>query len=93
MAFFASDAVYQEARHDPIVGRERIAAHWAAFFRGGPPWKLQIGEIVGDASAGRYAIAYVFHLQDEGGAWQARPGCALVHVRDDAITLWREYSG
>lgn len=93
IARFAPDGVYHEARGTPILGRAAIAAHWTAYFTAGPPWRIDVGEIFGDPSGERFAVAYVFHIQGKDGVWQARPGCALVRVRDDAITEWREYSG
>jgi hypothetical protein len=85
--------VYREARHGPIAGRTAIAAHWEQFFGQGPSWRIEVGEIFGDARGERFAIAYVFAVQGGDAAWQDRPGCALVHVRDGLVTEWREYSG
>ena len=85
--------MYREARQAPIVGRAAIAAHWTAFFTGGPPWRIDVGDIFGDAAGERFAIPYVFEVQRTDGVWQPRPGCALVRVHDDLITEWMEYSG
>lgn len=85
--------MYREARHEPIVGRDAIAAHWGRYFAQGPRWRIDVGEIIADARGERFAIPYVFSVQGTNDVWQDHPGCALVHVRDQQITEWREYSG
>jgi ketosteroid isomerase-like protein len=89
-AYFASDAVYREARHAPVSGRAAIAAHWAPFFRSGPAWRFTVHERFGDGE--RFAVAYTWEVRDADGHWQARPGCAIVRVRDGAIAEWSEYT-
>jgi hypothetical protein len=91
-ALFAPDAAYREARSRPVIGRAAIAAHWELFFTQGPPWRIAVGEIFGDARGERYAIPYVFSMEKDG-AWQDRPGCALVRVEAGLIAEWSEYSG
>jgi limonene-1,2-epoxide hydrolase len=93
VALFAADGVYREARREPIVGRDAIAAHWERYFVQGPRWRIDVGEIIADARGERFAIPYVFAVQGPGESWQDRPGCALVRVRNNRITEWREYSG
>jgi ketosteroid isomerase-like protein len=93
VAWFAPDGIYREARQAPIAGRAAIAAHWTAFFTGGPPWRIEIGEIFSDAAGAHFAIPYVFEIQGKDGVWQSRPGCALVRVSAGLIAEWREYSG
>ena len=93
VAFFAADGVYREARRAPIVGRAAIASHWKAFFTGGPPWRIDVAEIFGNAANDRFALAYRFEMQRKDGVWDSRPGCALVKVAGELITEWREYGG
>lgn len=90
---FDPQGTYREARGVPLVGRPAIAAHWERFFTHGPAWRIDVGEIFGDARGERFAIPYVFAMQGKDGAWQDRPGCALVTVKSGQITEWREYSG
>jgi nuclear transport factor 2 (NTF2) superfamily protein len=88
---FCEDGVYHEAGHEPIAGRERIAAHFARFFRDGPAWRFEADEFVVEGE--RAAVRYRFFLKGEGSGWRERAGCAVVHRRDGSIELWREYHG
>ena len=91
VAHFAPGATYREARHDPIVGREAILAHFTRFFRDGPRWRITPRQTTVEGE--RAAVEYSFGIFDEARGWTERYGCALVHFRDGAITEWREYEG
>jgi uncharacterized protein (TIGR02246 family) len=79
-AYFCVDGVYQEVRGEPVAGRDAIVAVWRRFFERAPAWRMTVEEIFGGGD--RFAVVYT---------WQDRPGCAIVHVRDGKIALWREY--
>ncbi len=79
-AYLHPDGVYQDARGAPIVGRDAIVAEWERYFRLAPAGHFTVHEIIG--SGDRFAVTYT---------WEGRPGCAIVHVRDGRIALWREY--
>ena len=89
-AYFTEDGVFQEAQREPIVGRATIAAHWAPFFHGGPAWRMTVHECFGGGD--RFAVVYTWEIETPDG-WTGKPGCAIVHVRDGKIALWREYKG
>ncbi len=89
-AFFAADGVYHESGHEPIRGRDAIAAYFTRFFRDGPPWRLTIADVLIDGD--RAAVAYTFETQHDG-VWQTREGCALVRRQRGAVVQWREYHG
>jgi limonene-1,2-epoxide hydrolase len=93
VAYFASDGVFHEAGREPIVGREAIAAHWAPFFHGGPEWRMTVHEMFGNAGGDRYTVSYTWEIKSADGAWSGKPGCAIVHLHDGKIALWREYKG
>lgn len=87
--YFAPDGVFWEAQKEPLVGRERIAAHWAPFFHGGPEWRMNVHDLFGDGE--RFAVTYTWQIKKSDGRWIDSPGCAIVHVRDGKIAAWREY--
>ncbi len=91
IASFALDAVYREARHEPLAGREAILAHFTRFFRDGPRFEFDAEDIIveGDRAAVRFRFATV----SQTGTRLEREGCALVAFRDGTITEWREYGG
>ena len=90
-AHFAQDAVYQEARHEPLHGRAQIAEHFVRFFRDGPLWRFEIdARIVEGASA---ALAYRFGVKGAADEWSERAGCAIVETAGGLIRSWREYEG
>lgn len=89
-AFFALDATYHEAGREPIAGREALAAYFTRFFRDGPPWRIEVDEILVDGE--RAAVSYRFEIRAAQG-WQTRAGCALVRREAGAIAQWREYQG
>ncbi|MGP6190199.1 MAG: nuclear transport factor 2 family protein [Vulcanimicrobiaceae bacterium] len=90
-AHFAADAVYREARHEPLAGREAIVAHFTAFFRDGPPWELEVDDVVLEGE--RAALRYRFILYPRSAERRERPGCAFVAFGDGGICEWREYEG
>jgi ketosteroid isomerase-like protein len=90
-AHFALDARYQEARHEPIAGRDAIVAHFTAFFRDGPAWRFHVEDILHHAE--RAAIRYRFETAQPDGSWRSRDGCAFVTLRDGTLAEWREYEG
>jgi uncharacterized protein (TIGR02246 family) len=89
-AFFAVDARYHESGRAPIDGREAIFAHFERFFRSGPPWRIELDEIVVEGE--RAAVAFEFATATSG-TWQTREGCALVRCEDGLVASWREYHG
>lgn len=89
-AFFALDGVYHESGRKPIVGRDAIFAHFQRFFRDGPPWRIEIDDVL--AEEHRAAVSYRFAMKT-GDEWQERAGCALVRRVDGLIAEWREYHG
>ncbi len=90
-AYFTPDGVFHEAAREPIAGRDAIAAHWAPFFHGGPEWRMTVHDLFG--AGDRYVVDYTWEVKTREGAWAGNPGCAIVHVRDGKIALWREYKG
>jgi hypothetical protein len=80
-----------EAKREPIAGRAAIAAHWAPFFHGGPAWRMTVHDLFGGGD--RFAVSYIWEVAAPDGTWSGSPGCAIVHVRDGQIALWREYKG
>ncbi len=91
ITYFAPDAVYHEARKAPLAGHAAILAHWGAFLRGGPAWRMTVHEFFG--SGDRCALTYTWEVQTAAGDWRAQPGCAILQLRGGKITLWREYQG
>ena len=90
-ACFAADAVYCEAGGAEVVGREAIQAHFAHFFREGPPWRFEVDEVFGEGE--RVAVAYRFGLKSTGDSWNERTGCAIVTLKGGLVRRWREYHG
>jgi limonene-1,2-epoxide hydrolase len=90
-AFFTPDGVFHEAKREPVVGRDAIVAHWAPFFGGTTAWRMDVHEIIGTGD--RFAVRYTWAIDGGANGWLASPGCAIVHVRDGLIALWREYKG
>ncbi len=90
-AHFAPDARYQEARHEPIVGRDAIVQHFTAFFRDGPVWRFHVEDVLTNAE--RAAVRYRFEIADADGTWRTRAGCAFASLHDGTLTEWREYEG
>lgn len=90
-AYFAEDATYQEARHEPVLGREAIAAHFVRFFRDGPLWRFDIDATIVDGN--RAAIAYRFAVKGATDAWRERAGCAIIQTAGGLLSAWREYEG
>ncbi len=90
-AYFTPDGVFHEAKREPIAGRDAIAAHWAPFFHGGPAWRMTVHDCFGNGD--RFAVDYTWEIRLADGSWAGNPGCAIVHVRDGKIALWREYKG
>lgn len=90
-AYFAADASYREARHEPLAGRAAILAHFVRFFRDGPRFEFNVEELIVDGE--RAAVAYRFAVESFGAVWMEKPGCALVRFSDGAIVDWREYDG
>jgi ketosteroid isomerase-like protein len=88
-AYFAADGVFHEAGKEPIAGRERIAAHWAPFFHGGPKWRMTVHDLFGGDE--RFAVSYTWKIELKDGSWSGGPGCALIKTRDGKIAEWREY--
>ncbi len=88
-AYFCADGAFHEARGEPIVGRAAMVAEWERYFRSVPDWRLTVHDIFG--SGDRFAVTYTWDVAAADGGRQRRPGCAIVHVRDGAIALWREY--
>jgi limonene-1,2-epoxide hydrolase len=91
VAYFTPDGVFHEAQKPPIAGRDAIAAHWAPFFHGGPVWRMTVHDLFG--SGERFAVDYTWEIRLGDGSWTGSPGCAIVHVRDGKIAVWREYKG
>ena len=89
-AFFGVDATYQEAGHEPIVGREAIAEHFVRFFRDGPPWRFDREETIVQGNLA--AVAYRFGIKGDGQIWRERAGCALVRLEGGLIATWREFA-
>jgi len=90
-AFFTEDAVYQEAKHDPIVGREALVAHFVRFFRDGPLWRFEPEDLI--VPDERAALSYRYAIKGEGESWRERAGCAMIHVNGGLVARWREYEG
>jgi len=90
-AHFGPDAIYREARREPIEGRDAIVAHFTRFFRDGPQWRFEADEIIVEGE--RAAIRYRFAVTGPQGDWLEKPGCAFVTFRDGTVAEWREYEG
>ncbi len=90
-AHFAPAATYREARHEAIVGRDAIVAHFTKFFRDGPLWEFHVDETIVEED--RVAVRYRFAVTNIDGSWHERPGCAFVNFVDGTIAEWREYEG
>ncbi len=88
-ACFAERGVYREAGGREVVGREAIVAHFAGFFRSGPPWRFDVDDIVLDGERG--AVVYRFAVKGAGPDWNERAGCAVVCFEGGLIASWREY--
>jgi limonene-1,2-epoxide hydrolase len=88
-AYFTPDGIFHEAKKDPVVGRDTIAAHWKPFFHGGPEWRMTVHDLFGDGE--RFAVAYTWEIKLKDGTWTGSPGCAIVKTRDGKIAEWREY--
>jgi uncharacterized protein (TIGR02246 family) len=91
VALFAPAAVYREARHDPLTGREAILSHFTKFFRDGPRFEFEAQEIIVEGD--RAAVLFLFTTISGIGTRAEREGCALVAFHDGTITEWREYGG
>jgi ketosteroid isomerase-like protein len=92
-AYFAVDGVFHEAKKEPVVGRDAIAAHWKPFFHGGPEWRMIVHDLFGDSANERFAVSYTWEIKLADGTWTGSPGCALVRTRAGKIAEWREYKG
>lgn len=90
-ACFAPEGVYREAEGREVRGREQIAAHFAQFFRSGPPWTFAVEETIFEGE--RAAVTFSFSVKGDGPQWRERAGCALVKFNGGLIELWREYHG
>ncbi|MDP9018144.1 MAG: nuclear transport factor 2 family protein [Candidatus Eremiobacteraeota bacterium] len=90
-AFFTEDAVYQEAKHGAIIGREALVAHFVRFFRDGPLWRFEPEELVMQGE--RAALSYRFAVKGQDQSWREGAGCAMIHVHGGLVALWREYEG
>jgi limonene-1,2-epoxide hydrolase len=88
-AYFATDGIFHEAKKEPIVGRDAIAANWKPFFHGGPEWRMNVHELFGEGN--RFAVAYTWEIKLKDGTWAGSPGCAIVRVSNGKIAEWREY--
>jgi uncharacterized protein (TIGR02246 family) len=91
VTFFTPDGVFHEARRPPLAGHAAILAHWTPFFHGGPDWRMNVDDVFGGGE--RFAVVYTWEIRATDGSWSGSPGCAIVHVRDGKIALWREYKG
>ncbi len=89
-AFFAPGGRYHESGCEPIIGRDAVYAHFQRFFRDGPPWRIEIDDVLEDGD--RAAVAYRFAVKGRDG-WHEGAGCALVHREGGLIIEWREYHG
>lgn len=90
-ACFAEDAVYRESDGNAIVGREAILAHFARFFRNGPPWRFEVDDVLLDGD--RAAVTFRFAVKGAGPGWSERGGCAVVRFDGGSVRLWHEYRG
>jgi hypothetical protein len=92
VAHFGDAGEYAEAGHAPIVGRDAMLAHFTRFFRDGPPWRMDVDDIIiGPAGA---CVVYRFAVEGSGAIWRERAGCAVVKFDPyGAIAAWREYEG
>ena len=88
---FEGEATYQEARSAPVVGRDAIAAHFAAFASSGADWHFAVDDVRADGDAVR--VSYRFMMaKGEGEARRERAGVALVQMSvHGLIAEWREY--
>jgi uncharacterized protein (TIGR02246 family) len=89
-AFFAPLGVYHEPGREPLVGRDAIFAHFARFFRDGPAWRFDIGEVIVDGE--NAAISYRFEINIDG-TWRRNDGCAFVRCAEGSVAYWREFHG
>ncbi len=89
---FAEDAVYHEARKDPIRGREAIAAEFARF-AAAVPFRMLVDDVIENEA--RACVVYRFAVPGgTNGSWRERAGCATVRLDErDQIAEWREYEG
>jgi uncharacterized protein (TIGR02246 family) len=90
-SLFCTDAIYQEARKLPILGRSAIEAHFSRFFERAATWTLIVESTLTEGVAA--AVAYRFVMAEADGPPIERPGCALVEFCDHRIHRWREYEG
>ncbi len=90
-ACFAEGGTYREAGGRELVGREAIGAHFATFFRSGPPWRFEVDDLVLDGE--RAAVVYRFAVKGDAPDWSERAGCAVVRFEGGLVALWREYHG
>ncbi len=90
-ACFTENGIYCEAGGRELVGREAIVAHFAGFFRSGPPWRFDVDDVVLDGE--RAAVVYRFAVKGDGPDWSERAGCAVVRFEGGLVALWREYHG
>jgi len=89
-AHFAGDAVYREARHDALHGREAIFQHFVTFFRDGPAFRFEADDLIVEGE--RAAVLYRFRVETRG-EWTEKTGAAIVRFDRGAITEWREFDG
>lgn len=92
-AYFADDGIFHEAKKEPVVGRDTIAAHWKPFFHGGPEWRMTVHDLFGDPASETFAVSYTWEIKLGDGTWTGSPGCAIVQTRAGKISEWREYKG
>ena len=90
-AHFTADATYQEAKHEAVVGREAIVAHFVRFFRDGPQFEFNVDDVIIEGD--KAAVGYRFRIEAFGATWIEKPGCALVRFNEGAIAEWREFEG
>ncbi len=92
-AGFAPDAVYREARKQPVRGRQAIAAHFERFAARGARWSFALDEVIADGD--RACVVYRFGLSGgPGEPLRERAGCATVRLDGSGlIAEWREYEG
>ena len=90
-AFFTAGGVYRDPRHEPVVGREALVAHFTRFFRDGPPWRFEVDDLIVEGR--RAAVRYRFRVQSSDGDWREHPGCAFVETEGGALLSWQEFDG
>lgn len=88
---FEVGATYREARGAAVVGREKIAAHFAAFGASGVDWEFAVDDVIAQGDGAR--VAYRFTIaKGDGSALRERAGVALVRMGvHGLIAEWREY--